>query len=110
MIDPAKQTHKIRIERRTLTQRTSAFQDETWAALRTIWAAPRAASSSDRLLGGQTVGLATTVFSAQYRSLQDVTSRDRVVWEGRTLQIDGPPRDPDGRRLELEITCTEVTP
>ena len=47
------------------------------------------------------------------RWLEGVTAAMRVLWHDgptdRTLNIDGPPINPDGKRIAISLTCVEPT-
>jgi len=73
----------------------------TWAV--SIGAAPRADEEAAR--AGTTIAQATYVVRGRYRA--DVTSRARVVFAGRLLNVITV-RNLDERRRVLEVICTEV--
>ncbi len=52
--------------------------------------------------------VATASWSCTVRWVEGATSRDRLLYDGRTFQIVAPPIDPDGKRWTLEIKATEV--
>ena len=58
-----------------------------------------------RLAGGAQTEAQLYDVTCRYRT--DVTTSHRLAWDGRVLQIHGVV-DPDGSRLELALSCSEV--
>lgn len=63
-------------------------------------------AGGETIRGRQVLATATTLFTVRYRS--DVSVKDRVSYEGRTLGILRA-GDPYGDRRELRIEAAEIT-
>jgi SPP1 family predicted phage head-tail adaptor len=77
---------------------------EDWQDVDTVWAkvVPRAATEVTDAKGQQS----TVTHDVTMRYRPDVTSKARLVWQGRTLEIVGVV-DVDARKRELSIEATE---
>lgn len=64
----------------------------------------------DEVLAGERLAAGITHVLTCRRDSQTVLIKPswRVSWDGRIFQIDGPSRDPDGRRRELRMTLREL--
>lgn len=71
-----------------------------WADVVTVWAQQRPQRGSERFAAAQLSGTAVMTFHIRYRD--DVTVKDRLVYEGREYEIVAPPRE-IGRRVVTEI-------
>lgn len=98
--------HWITIQQATRAADASGQLIDTWADLVTVPAAldVQAASETFRAEGQQLQSKRTTVFRTRWRD--SITSKDRVSFDSRTFNIVSAV-DPDGRRVELRLTCVE---
>ena len=78
---------------------------KTWATYATVWAYVTPVSGRETLAAAQVTASYATAVVIWYRA--DVSVQDRIVVEGRTLQIESL-QDPDGRKDELRLLCSEV--
>jgi SPP1 family predicted phage head-tail adaptor len=78
---------------------------ETWAPLATVWAKAQPVSDGERWQAGQTLASETVRFSVRWAYwVSDVNPKDRVLYDGKTFDIQGV-KDV-GRRQYREITAT----
>lgn len=98
--------HWITIQQVTLSADAAGQLTETWADLVTCPAAleVQSAGESMRGEGQQILSKRQTVFRTRWRS--GITSKDRITFDGRTFNVLSAV-DPDGRRVELRLTCLE---
>lgn len=78
----------------------------TWSTLDTVWAAWRDLSSRETLQAQAVHALLSARCTIRART--DVTAQVRVQRKGKTYEIVGPPRDPDGQGVWLELDVVEV--
>ncbi len=71
-----------------------------WVNIVEVWAQQRPERGTERFAAAQINGTAVMTFHIRYRS--DVTSKDRLLYEGREYEIVAPPRE-IGRKVVLEI-------
>lgn len=98
--------HRVTIEHRTRASDGRGGFTEAWSPLATVWASvlPRR-GVTERIEAQQLVSVIIYEVIIRYRS--DITSDMRVVWDGCTLYLIGPPYDPNGRRQYLVLECEE---
>lgn len=78
---------------------------ETWGDIATVWAAVDPVRDGERWRAGETLASKKMRFTIRWsRDVMDVDARDRVMFEGRTYDIDGVKET--GRRDMIEITAT----
>lgn len=78
----------------------------TWTTAAILWASIEALGAEERVEGEQLN--ARRAFRVRTRHRTDITTSKRFkLPDGRILRIASPAIDPDGRRREIEITCTE---
>lgn len=95
---------RIRIERFTVTRDDFNAPSEAWATLTTVWASVRQFTGYERNLADQVQGHAATVFTIRHSStVADVNPKDRVVYDGRTFNIEAVAEI--GRREGLALSC-----
>ncbi|WP_421925483.1 phage head closure protein [Neoaquamicrobium sediminum] len=94
---------RVTIRRLTETGR-NAFNEPIveWADVATVWAQQRPNRGSERFAAAQVNGTAVMTFHIRYRS--DLSTTDRILYEGREYEIVAPPRE-IGRRVVTEIDC-----
>jgi len=78
---------------------------KSWATLATVWAEKANKTSREFYLSQKINSEVTDLFICRY--LAGVKSEMQVVFDGHTYDIISA-IDPDGRRIELHITCKEV--
>lgn len=99
---------RVTIEQSTETRDAFGATVPSWGALATVWAEvlPKVGGTGEafaeeaareRTRQGYTINL-------RYRS--DVTTKMRVTWQGKILDIESA-ADPDGRRRALKLECQE---
>ncbi|MFW1676452.1 phage head closure protein [Pontibacter sp. JAM-7] len=76
------------------------------AIVATLWAEKRHISGNERWASEHVTNTATVVFRIRYRT--DIETSMWITHGGTDYQITGQPIDPDGRRTDMLITCTEV--
>ncbi len=97
--------HRIVIQQPTVTQGTMGGVAETWSTLATVWAQKANKSSREFWAAYKTSSEITDLFICRY--LDGVASEMRVLFDGHTYDVISA-IDPDGRGIELHITCKEV--
>jgi SPP1 family predicted phage head-tail adaptor len=70
-----------------------------------VWAHERQLSGREALQAAQVIAVLSSVFEVHFRS--DVSVKDRLIVEARTVQIEAIV-DPTDTRRELWLTCSEV--
>ena len=99
-------TERVTVQRVETAVSDTGMVTETWTDVATVWAGVREESGRERLRGGR-IGAEKAVL-VMMRRRTDVTERERIVWRGRVLGIDSVREaDASGRRMWIEITCTE---
>lgn len=73
-----------------------------------MFARIQAATSNelDRVAAGTVVTTATHIITIPFHP--QVTTNTRVIFQGRTFHVIGPPTNPDERNIELELVCAEL--
>ena len=96
---------RISIMRATATANGFNEPVETWSALATVWAHAEPVSDGERWRAGQTLANETIRFTIRWAFwVEDVNPRDRVLYKGKTFDIQGV-KD-IGRNQFREITAT----
>lgn len=92
---------RLTIERFTETGRNELNEPiMVWAEVATVWAQQRPDRGSERFAAAQVSGTSVMTFHIRHRD--DLTQKDRLVYEGRVYEIIAPPRE-IGRRVVTEI-------
>lgn len=79
---------KIRIERNTPVQNDYGQMDDNWAEMVTLHASWRRALARETIASSEVSATASDVFEIRYsRAWADVGPRDRIVYDGRTYDI-----------------------
>lgn len=97
--------HRIQLQSATEAQDSTGNPTKTWSTYDTVWAASLSQMSREFWLMQRHVATVTHVLKIRYRPT--VKATDRVLFDGRTLEINGVV-DPEARRRELHLACTEV--
>jgi SPP1 family predicted phage head-tail adaptor len=77
---------RITIQRKVATSDGQGGHPVTWAVRAVVSAALEALTGREAILAQQITATFTRAFVIRYRT--DVSVTDRIVWAGRTLQID----------------------
>lgn len=97
--------HRITIQQFTSVPDGSGGYTEDWIDLRTVWAQVQPIKGYERIQSKQ---LETEIsHRITTRFFDDIISKMRVVWRGRTMDIDSV-INVDGLDKQLEILCTET--
>lgn len=105
MIAAGRLNQRITIEQPASEHDAAGQPIRTWSTLvEDVPAAVESVAGNETIRGRQVSAEATTLFTTRYRA--DVTTRMRVSYEGRTLNIVRA-ADPYGDRRELRIECRE---
>ncbi|TWI38231.1 phage head closure protein [Paracoccus sulfuroxidans] len=90
---------RVTLERRTLVD--DGYQEvETWAPVAVLWSSYTAVSDGERWAAGSVQADITARFKIRFRA--DVTTKDRVRYEGKVFNIVAVKEI--GRRVFTEIT------
>ena len=103
--------HRVTVETPTVTQNYHGESVVTWSSFAVRVPAHVEQLSGRALLNAQQIqpdiSLAVTM-----RYISSVTADMRIKWHdgttNRTLNLVGPPINPDGKRIELVMNCTEA--
>ena len=76
---------RVTIERAALTTNDFGEVVEAWQCVATVWAQQRPNRGGERFAAQQTVGGKVLTFHIRYRS--DLTTRDRLIYDGLTYNI-----------------------
>lgn len=99
--------HRITIEERSGSTDSMGQVTYTWSTLATVWAQVRMAGAGERFVSGADTELAQVSHRINIRYRDDVTTLNRVIHDGRTLDIHSA-IDPEGRQREMLLLCREV--
>lgn len=107
MATPAgERNHLITIQyRASETTDDHGHKTPNWATRCTAWAKQDQLSSSESLEASKLTAIRTTAWLFPFTAGISVT--DQVVYDGRTMQITAV-TNPDGRREDTRLVCTEV--
>ena len=90
MIKAGRLNRRIIIQRATTANNSMNEKVPSWAALKTVWAEVKPAPATESMANGETVAHATTAFLIRYApTLADVNAKDRIIYGGRTYDIQG---------------------
>lgn len=98
--------NRIEIQKLTRTRDSLGGIVETWARLVEVWANVRMSGAGERMISSvdQEVALVTHRITIRHRT--DVSVENRILHGDRVLDIESAV-DPDGRRRELVLVCSE---
>ncbi len=96
---------RIRIESEVLSGDGQGGHTKTWAVLAVVWALVEPLTSREALQAQQTTAVLSTAVTIVFRS--DISVKQRIRIGPRVLQIESY-QDPDGRKDELRLLCSEV--
>jgi SPP1 family predicted phage head-tail adaptor len=95
--------HRVTIQAVTLIFDDMGGWEETWADLATVWARVEALKGDEYFAAAQMQNSVSHRVTMRYRA--DLTPTHRLIFEGRTLDIEAVL--PDERKSRLVIMCTE---
>ena len=95
--------HRVTIQAVTLIFDGMGGWEETWADLATVWARVEALKGEEYFAAAQMQNSVSHRVTMRYRA--DLTPTHRLIFEGRTLDIEAVL--PDERKSRLVIMCTE---
>lgn len=98
--------HRITIETPTRQVDETGETIVTWSASAEYWAEVKPLGSREVVVADQVQGQASYLVRMRWNP-PVITSDCRIVWNGKTLNLSGPPRDPDGLKVEMLLDCTE---
>ena len=106
-----------RLDRRIALLRASvaadAFNEQvaTWSTFATVWAEAKPVLDGEKQQAGQTLASKSYRFTIRYSSdVADIDTRDRLIFDGRTYDINAV-KEMDRRRwLEITATAKAETP
>lgn len=99
---------RVTVERSTSTLNGMRQPEKTWSALTTVWGFVRSPNGREVEVASQQRATVSRVVECQWsRCLANLSPLDRLKVDGNVFNI-GSVVDPDGRRMVLLITCTEV--
>lgn len=103
-----KLNRRITISAPTQTQSSADGSiGESWAELDTVWASIEPLSSREQANRTQ-AALPEATHSVRIRYLSGVTSRCKVAYGSRTLDVVGPPLNVSEGDREMILTCKEA--
>lgn len=92
----------ISLERLAVTKDAAGAEVKSYSKIADVWAEYIPNKSRELIAAQQIVGESIVAFRILYRS--DLTARDRIVYDGRNFDIQGPPIE-IGRRIGLDLVC-----
>lgn len=98
---------RVTIQRATESRGTDGSVTLTWATLRPVWCAVNDLTVREYLAADSERGRRTTKLTTYWQHVRDVTPKDRVSFNGRTLDVIGVLRSGDG--FWGTLMCEEVT-
>lgn len=103
MIDAGKLRERVTVQTSTGTTNALGETVLSWADATTVWASVEGVSSRELLLAGQQQVEIT--HRVRMRYLSTLTTQNRLLWRGRTLEIVSLLEH--GNRSEHELICQE---
>lgn len=99
--------HRITIQQRTDTQDGYGEPIPTWSTLATVWAAVEPQTGQEATIAMSQQSEARLRIRVRVRYRTDLSVLHRIVWQGRTFQIEATAEVQSNRR-ELHLICYEV--
>ena len=104
-MDALKLDRRIVLQRKTITRGEANAPLETWTIIATVWASKRDVTDVERLRADEVGSALTTRFEIRWASeVSDLGADDRLIFDGRTYNIEGVREI--GRHDGLEINAT----
>lgn len=99
--------HRVTIQEQAVIRNSYGEEIVTWVDVATVWASVLPGSSGERFLASASREQATATHTVRIRYRAGLNPKMRLIWDGRTLNIESI-IDPDGRRRDLVLLCNEV--
>lgn len=96
---------RVELQRATETRDAIGGVVETWETYATVWAAVEQMSARESWWRQQMN--ASAAWRVTLRWLAGVTTKHRVLWQGRTFEVRGV-TDVEQRRVFIELACDEL--
>ncbi len=106
MVDIGKLNKRITFQRVVKTEDELGHEKVSWEDYKTVWATVKPFKASESSFMSKLKPDTTHRFYVRYRG--DIEPDMRIVYHGRTFEIDGVPIDLDERHEMLEIQAEEV--
>ena len=104
-MDALKLDRRVVLQRKTITRGEANAPLETWTVLATVWASKRDVTDVERLRADEVGSALTTRFAIRWSTdVDDLGADDRLIFDGRTYNIEGVREI--GRHDGLEINAT----
>lgn len=99
---------RITIEQATETRDAFGATLQSWGTLATVWAEvlPKVGGTGEEFVTDAASERTSQGYTINLRYRSDVTTKMRVNWQGKLLDIESV-ADPDGRRRALKLECRE---
>ncbi len=95
---------RVTIQQYVASRDSVGDQIETWGDVAEVWADVRAKPVEETFIGGADREQDGVTYDVSIRYRSDVDATNRLLYDGRALDILGT-ADPTGRRRELRIIC-----
>ena len=100
--------HRCAIQRNTSTQDEFGQDQESWATIATRWGQVKPMSSKELVASNQVQSNATHEVKLRYDSSLNLTAKDRILYDGRFLNIESIINVGE-RNKEYVLICKEET-
>lgn len=97
--------HRLKIEKKTVTQDTLGDRVESWETVATVWARIEDLRGREFFEAERVASEVTTRIRIRYRG--DIDTTMRCLWEDKVYDIQAV-LDGDGRQRISELMCREV--
>lgn len=104
-MNAGKLRHRLTLQRATVTRGATGQELKTWHDLATVWGEAQAQTMPEGTAEKQVTALSKYVVTIRY--YPGLTALDRVLFDGRPLNIDSQPVDADGKKREMTFTAIE---
>ncbi|MEC0248891.1 phage head closure protein [Paenibacillus chitinolyticus] len=105
-MNPGALRHRITLQKKETGTNDEGLPAVQWTDFATVSAAVEPLRGREYFAAAAANAESTVRVRIRYR--QGVTSDMRVLYNGRTLEIQSPPIDPNERHRELHLMCREV--
>lgn len=105
-MDAGKLRHRITIQKLEKTRSPSGQMVGDWVDVCTVWAQAKCTASKAVTDDGVIQHEGLYKFFIRYRP--GITAEMRVLWEGRTFELVGPPADWEAEKSGLTLICKEL--
>ncbi len=110
-MDAGRLDRRVELRRATTTYDSFNAPISTWATLQKVWAEAKPVLDGEKQQAGQTLASKSYRFTIRYSTdVADLDPRDRLLFDGRTYEINAV-KEMDRRRwLEITATAKAETP